>query len=189
MSDKIYPAFSKFDQNEVELFRQSFPQYDTPENLEVLQEFCSLHCVPCNLYNLTIGMHDAVADGRLEKSNHEMLAALDQFREECVEWENFASQKNGDAIERWLQERHLEVTVENLHKAFTACVKSRRILPTPAAQGIKSTKNAIFIRDAVAPEDRKKYADDVYASDSDRKRQDAELRRAALADRYSRRKS
>lgn len=184
MSDKIYPAFSKFDQNEVELFRETYPQYDTVDNVRILEEFCAVRCIPANLYNLEISMHEAIANGRFEQSNHEMLEALNQFREECVEWENFASQKNGDAIERWLEERHLEVSVDNLHKAFTACVKSRRILPTPAAQGIKSTKNAIFIRDAVKPEDRQKYRDDPMASDSDRKRQDAELKRAALAERY-----
>lgn len=185
MSDKIYPAFSKLDQNEVELFRQSFPQYDTPENLQVLQEFCSLHCVPCNLYNLTIGMHDAVADGRLEKSNQEEIEAATAFLKACPEYDqNFASRKNSDVLVQWLKGRNLGVTVENLLKAFEACVKNRTIRPTKEGQGIIDLNKAVFVREAITSEDREKWADKPYESDVARKKRDEALRRAALADRY-----
>jgi hypothetical protein len=202
MADKLFPAFDHFHHQRVspememilstkaiERFQQLHPEYATAEDLQILQEFCFVRSIPITLRNLEISMHDAIEDGRLDKSNRDTLAALEQFREECPEWENFTSKKNGAAIERWLQEQHLDVTVENLHKAFTVCVKARLILPTPQGQGIISTKNAVFIRSAVTPEDRATYADDIHAPDSVRKKQDADLRRKAVAERYARRTS
>jgi hypothetical protein len=198
MSDRIYPTFDNFpaswslawESKELAKFRELHPDYDTSENLQTLNGFCALHCIPATCYNLEIALQDAIADGRVEKSNREELDAAREFLKVCPEYDrNFACRKNSDALIRWLESRALPITTENLFKAFEACVKNRTIRPTKEGQGIINLKQATYIRAGqnIMAEDRKKYADHPYESDVVRKKRDEELRRAAAEDRIARR--
>jgi hypothetical protein len=166
-------------------FRERHPEFVdyAPTAIERLREWCHVQCVPISLRNLEVAYMTLQAD--LPKDIERVIEA---FKQACPDWTNFQSKKNGDALEKWLDDRGLDVTVENLFKAFQYCVKARLIRPTSAAQGIISTKNTIVVRDAVSSADREKFADKPFESDVARKKRDEQLRLAAIRDRVARRK-
>jgi hypothetical protein len=166
-------------------FRERHPEFTdyAPSAIEKLREWCHIQVVPISLRNLEVAYAALQAD--LPK---DIVGAIGKFKEVCPEWIDFQSKKNGDVMEKWLDDRGLDVTVENLFKAFQYCVKARLITPTSAAQGIISTKNTIVVRDAVSSADREKFADKPFESDVARKKRDEQLRLAAIRDRVARRK-
>jgi hypothetical protein len=173
-------------------FLERHPEFRdfTPDAIQKLRQWCHVQCIPISLRNLEVAFNLLQADGSVHRDTGRLTVdAIERFKEQCADWRNFQSQKNGDILAKWIEDHGLEATSENLFKAFNFCVAHKLIRPTPIAQGIISEKNTVVVREAVTPEDRQQYRDDKFASDTERKKQDQELRLAATRARLERRKA
>jgi hypothetical protein len=150
-------------------------------NTELLFGWCLYtHLVPVTLRNLDYAFRDLSAKGQLkQRADYEdqvVIHIAQEFAAEHPEMEPYFYRVNFDKEEAYRNRHSIPLSVDGLFQAFTQCIEQRLI--SPGDTGFISGKNAVWIRQAISPEDRKKLKDNPQASDAARKRQDAKLKSA-----------